>query len=63
MNNDTLWLTKYKNSGEVAIETDAKVLKRLGVVDFEIAEKAFYNFAMGEERPKGIRHLKGRVKP
>jgi len=62
MTDDTLWLTKYKDTGQVNIETDTKVLKRLGVVDFEAAEKVFYGFWFSNERPKGIRHLKGRLK-
>ena len=46
MTDDTLWLTKYRDTGQVNIETDTKVLKRLGVVDFEAAEKVFYGFRL-----------------
>lgn len=60
MKHQTLWVTKNLATGEVVLESDRKVLKRLGRVDFPTARKAAYNF-LWDTKPKGLRHIFGRT--
>jgi len=60
MKNQTLYVTKNLATGEVVLESDRKVLKRLGKVDFPTAQKAAYNF-FWDAKPKGLRHICGRT--
>jgi hypothetical protein len=60
MKNRTLYVTKNLATGEVVLESDRKVLKRLGKVDFLTAQKAAYNF-FWDAKPKGLRHICGRT--
>lgn len=59
--NDTLWVTKHRESGRVTLDLHGwEVIKDLGVVDFEDARRSAYE-VLWSGKFKDLRHIKGRV--